>query len=57
MVSLTPLEDVARTLPGDETDEQARYIEAVVSGDKIRLPGGMFVSSQWQSGRHGKIPV
>ncbi|MGI9511595.1 MAG: exodeoxyribonuclease III [Anderseniella sp.] len=47
LLSLTPLEDVARTLPGDETDEQARYIEAVVSGNKaacrvgcLYLPNG-----------------
>ncbi|MFA5599423.1 MAG: exodeoxyribonuclease III, partial [Phenylobacterium sp.] len=32
ILSKTPLEDVRRGLPGDEADEQARYIEAVVSG-------------------------
>jgi len=30
LLSKWPLEDVRRGLPGDETDEQARYIEAVV---------------------------
>ncbi len=46
LVSKTPLEDVRRGLPGDETDEQARYIEAVVSGPtpvrvaSIYLPNG-----------------
>lgn len=33
ILSLKPVEDVARRLPGDESDEQARYLEAVVSGD------------------------
>ncbi len=46
MLSKAPLEDVRRGLPGDETDEQARYIEAVVSGETpvrvvgIYLPNG-----------------
>lgn len=35
LLSLTPLEDVTRGLPGDETDPQSRYIEATVIG-----PGG-----------------
>ena len=46
ILSRTPLEDVVCGLPGDETDDQARYIEAVVSGPKpvrvasIYLPNG-----------------
>ena len=32
ILSKLPLEDVARGLPGDETDEQARWIEATVTG-------------------------
>ena len=46
LLSKTPLEDVRRGLPGDETDEQSRYIEAVVSGPEpvrvasIYLPNG-----------------
>lgn len=36
ILSLTPLEDVSRGLPGDEEDVQSRYIEALV-----RAPGGM----------------
>jgi exodeoxyribonuclease III len=46
ILSKSPLEDVRRGLPGDETDEQARYIEAVVSGPSpvrvasIYLPNG-----------------
>ncbi|MFK7868000.1 MAG: exodeoxyribonuclease III [Roseobacter sp.] len=32
ILSKLPLEDVSRGLPGDDTDEQARYIEATVSG-------------------------
>ena len=38
IASKLPLEDVARGLPGDESDEQARWIEATVIGDTaVRL--------------------
>lgn len=47
ILSRRPLEDVTRGLPGDETDEQSRYIEATVSGESgairvasIYLPNG-----------------
>ncbi|MEP3919933.1 exodeoxyribonuclease III [Ascidiaceihabitans sp.] len=33
ILSKLPLEDVTRGLPGDDTDEQARWIEATVIGD------------------------
>jgi len=33
ILSRLPLEDISRGLPGDETDEQARYIEATVIGE------------------------
>jgi exodeoxyribonuclease-3 len=41
ILSRLPLEDVTRGLPGDATDEQARWIEATVIGDKraIRVCG------------------
>ena len=41
ILSKLPLEDVTRGLPGDDTDEQARWIEATVIGDKrtIRVCG------------------
>lgn len=40
ILSRLPLEDVTRGLPGDEGDEQARYIEATVVGDRaIRIAG------------------
>ncbi|MFP5509719.1 MAG: exodeoxyribonuclease III [Alphaproteobacteria bacterium] len=40
ILSKLPLEDVTRGLPGDETDEQARYIEATVVGRQaIRICG------------------
>ena len=51
LVSKTPLEDVRRGLPGDDADEQARYIEAVVSGPEpvrvasIYLPNGNPVAT------------
>ena len=46
LLSKTPLEDVRRGLPGDDSDDHARYIEAVVSGPtpvrvaSIYLPNG-----------------
>ncbi len=41
ILSKRPLEDVRRGLPGDDSDEQARWIEALVMGDKrpIRICG------------------
>ena len=41
ILSKLPLEDVTRGLPGDDSDEQARYIEATVVGDhsSVRLCG------------------
>jgi len=40
MVSKTPLEDVRKGLPGDDGDDHARYIEAVVSGpNPVRVAG------------------
>lgn len=33
ILSKLPLEDISRGLPGDESDEQARWIEATVIGD------------------------
>ena len=52
LLSKTPLEDVRRGLPGDETDEQARYIEAVVGGERpvrvasIYLPNGNPIETE-----------
>jgi len=43
ILSKRPLEDITRGLPGNEADEQARYIEAVVSGVRVAsiyLPNG-----------------
>ncbi|MDA7424442.1 exodeoxyribonuclease III [Thalassococcus lentus] len=47
ILSKFPLEDVTRGLPGDDEDEQARWIEATVVGDKhacrlcgLYLPNG-----------------
>ncbi|MBK6468423.1 MAG: exodeoxyribonuclease III [Rhodobacter sp.] len=40
ILSRLPLEDVTRGLPGDDTDEQARWIEATVIGDRaVRICG------------------
>jgi exodeoxyribonuclease III len=41
ILSRLPLEDISRGLPGDETDEQARWIAATVIGDKgaVRVCG------------------
>jgi len=52
LLSKTPLEDVRRGLPGDDTDEQARYIEAVVAGPEpvrvasIYLPNGNPIATE-----------
>lgn len=46
ILSRLPLEDVTRGLPGDDTDEQARWIEGTVIGDRairvvsLYLPNG-----------------
>ena len=41
ILSKLPLEDVTRRLPGDDADEQARWIEATVIGPKhpVRICG------------------
>ena len=40
ILSKLPLEDVTRGLPGDDADEQARWIEATVVGDvAVRICG------------------
>ena len=41
ILSKLPLEDVTRGLPGDDGDDQARWIEATVTGDKgaVRVCG------------------
>ena len=40
ILSKLPLEDVTRGLPGDDTDEQARWIEATVVGEQaVRICG------------------
>jgi exodeoxyribonuclease-3 len=52
MLSKTPMEDVRRGLPGDDADEQARYIEAVISGPRpvrmvgIYLPNGNPIGTE-----------
>ncbi len=52
LLSKTPLEDVRRGLPGDEADDQARYVEAVVSGPRpirvasIYLPNGNPIGTE-----------
>jgi exodeoxyribonuclease III len=40
ILSRLPLEDITRGLPGDDSDEQARWIEATVIGERpVRLCG------------------
>ena len=53
ILSLKPAEDVSRGLPGNQADEQARYIEALVSGGKsvcrvgcLYLPNGNPVDTE-----------
>ncbi len=52
LVSKAPLEDVRKGLPGDDGDDHARYIEAVVSGPQpvrvasIYLPNGNPIGTE-----------
>jgi len=52
ILSKTPMEDIRRGLPGDEADEQARYLEAVISGPSpvrvasIYLPNGNPIGTE-----------
>ena len=43
ILSKLPLEDVTRGLPGDDEDEQARWIEATVIGDKAVRVCGLYL--------------
>jgi exodeoxyribonuclease-3 len=43
MLSKHPLEDVTKGLPGDDTDEQARYIEALVMAETPVRVGGLYL--------------
>lgn len=49
ILAKSPIEDVARGLPGDDEDDQARYIEATVFGSlrvaSIYLPNGNPIDS------------
>ena len=49
ILSKSPLEDVVERLPGDEEDEQARYVEATTFGlrvGSIYLPNGNPISTE-----------
>ncbi|MFB2530807.1 exodeoxyribonuclease III [Paracoccus sp. p4-l81] len=43
ILSRLPLEDVMRGLPGDDSDEQARYIEATVIGTRAVRVAGLYL--------------
>ncbi|MFZ1470690.1 MAG: exodeoxyribonuclease III [Paracoccaceae bacterium] len=43
ILSKLPLEDVTRGLPGDDTDEQARWIEATAIGDRAVRVCGLYL--------------
>ncbi len=43
ILSKLPLEDVRRGLPGDDSDEQARWIEATVVGDRAVRVCGLYL--------------
>ncbi|MEX0368384.1 MAG: exodeoxyribonuclease III [Ruegeria sp.] len=43
ILSKLPLEDVARGLPGDDSDEQARWIEATVVGKRALRICGLYL--------------
>ena len=49
ILSKSPIEDVIDVLPGDEADEQARYVEAVTFGVRVAsiyVPNGQEVGSE-----------
>ena len=49
ILSKKPIEDIRRGLPGDDSDEQARYIEATIEGVRlasIYLPNGNPVDTE-----------
>ncbi len=54
LLSLHPLEDVVRGLPGDDTDVQSRYIEATVSDGQPLGARRLDLPAQRQSGRHAR---
>lgn len=43
ILSKLPIEDVSRGLPGDDSDEQARWIEATVVGDQAIRVCGLYL--------------
>ncbi len=43
IISKFPLQDVVRGLPGDDDDEQARWIEATVLGDQVVRVCGLYL--------------
>ena len=43
LLSKLPLEDISRGLPGDDEDEQARWIEATVIGERAVRVCGMYL--------------
>ena len=43
ILSKYPLSDVTRGLPGDDSDEQARWIEAVVEGPRVVRVCGLYL--------------
>ncbi len=43
ILSKLPLDDVTRGLPGDDEDEQARWIEATVLGDQVIRVCGLYL--------------
>jgi len=43
LLSKLPMEDVTRGLPGDDTDEQARWIEATIVGDVALRICGLYL--------------
>jgi exodeoxyribonuclease-3 len=43
LVSLSPLEDVQKGLPGDPGDDHARYLEAVISGPRPFRVGSIYL--------------
>ena len=57
ILSKRPIEDLVRGLPGDDGDEQARWIEALVMGerDAVRVCGLYLPNGNPARGDDGKV--
>ena len=55
ILSKAPFDEVTARLPGDDGDEQARFLEAVISTASRRGAGRLDLSAQRQPARYRQI--